>query len=103
MPPRIPLSPRSAGMPPSGKVRKTVPPEPPEPSAEPDAPPEPEGGGNKPTRPHATARIAEARKTRANVFLPMSLLTYAAERRENTQDFREDVAERGRFELPIQV
>ena len=87
IPPRMPLSPRSAPRPPSGKRRKTVPPEPPEPPVEPDSPPEPDGA-IKPTRPQATAKSAKATKTCARVLLPMSLLTYVAERPENTRDFR---------------
>jgi len=94
MPPRMPLSPRRDAMPPSGKRRKTVPPVPPEPLVEPDAPPEP-GGGISPTLPHATAKIAKATKTCARVFLPMSLLTYLAERPENTPDFREKLRRGG--------
>ena len=78
MAPKIPLSPKSDEMPPSGKRRKTVPPVPPEPLAEPDDPPEP-GDVISPTLPHATAKIAEATMTCARVLLPMSPLTYLAE------------------------
>ena len=109
MPFRMPLSPRSAGSPPSGKPRKTVPPVPPVPpvpleivppvpvelvppvplemvppvAVELEPPdPVPESDGDiSPTRPpHATAKMAEATKVCARVLFPMSDLSWRTEK-----------------------